>query len=221
MKTIRMLAVLAAVAALGYLAAAARGRELGARQAAARAQEARTARDEARSAIAARRAAGDDWDDFTAAHADAADAMAGAAIPESGPLDIVRALGAVFSPDLGAYAAGEIDISQVRCVLCGVAPCQCRSCPARYSRRFAIVLGADPSERECGMTVGPDGKCPRGHYYPLGHCPLCAHRFSANCGCACCTCPNGCDSDAIGHQDYGSVVIVQCRDCQATWNESK
>lgn len=29
------------------------------------------------------------------------------------------------SPDLGAYAAGEIDASQVRCVLCAHAPCDC------------------------------------------------------------------------------------------------
>lgn len=30
-----------------------------------------------------------------------------------------------ISPDLDAYAAGEIDVSQVRCALCANAPCHC------------------------------------------------------------------------------------------------
>jgi hypothetical protein len=30
-----------------------------------------------------------------------------------------------WSPDVGAYAAGEIDVSAVRCVLCEQAPCGC------------------------------------------------------------------------------------------------
>jgi hypothetical protein len=163
-KRTKMLAALAAMAALGYLAAAARGRELSARQATARAQEARAARREAISAIAARQASGTGWGAFTAAHADAAAAaVSGAAAPESDPLDIVRALGAVFSPDLDAYAAGEIDASRIRCVLCGAAPCECRSCPARYTPFPYSPGGASLSERECGMTIGPDGMCPRGH----------------------------------------------------------
>lgn len=29
------------------------------------------------------------------------------------------------SPDLGAYAAGEIGVSQIRCALCTHAPCDC------------------------------------------------------------------------------------------------
>ncbi|GII89464.1 hypothetical protein Ssi03_74540 [Sphaerisporangium siamense] len=29
------------------------------------------------------------------------------------------------SPDLDAYAAGQIDASQVRCALCAHAPCDC------------------------------------------------------------------------------------------------
>lgn len=44
------------------------------------------------------------------------------------PLDAVAAvdrLGAVWSPDLDAYASGDLDASQVRCVLCGQAPCRC------------------------------------------------------------------------------------------------
>lgn len=52
-------------------------------------------------------------DDFTAlASADPAAALAKLA-------SVVR------SPDLDAYAAGEIDASQVRCALCGHAPCDC------------------------------------------------------------------------------------------------
>ena len=34
-------------------------------------------------------------------------------------------LGAIWSPDVGAYAAGEVTVSQVRCALCGRAPCDC------------------------------------------------------------------------------------------------
>lgn len=31
----------------------------------------------------------------------------------------------VRSPDLDAYAAGQIDASKIRCALCGHAPCAC------------------------------------------------------------------------------------------------
>jgi hypothetical protein len=41
------------------------------------------------------------------------------------PVAMLASLGAKVSPDLDAYAAGEIDASQVRCVLCGFAPCRC------------------------------------------------------------------------------------------------
>lgn len=40
-------------------------------------------------------------------------------------VDALRALGAQFSPDFDAYAAGELDAAEVRCVLCGYAPCVC------------------------------------------------------------------------------------------------
>lgn len=90
-----------------------------------------------------------------------------------------------WSPDFDAYARGELDVNQVRCVLCGHAPCQCRSCPVIYVNRFAAVTGGNPEPRECGMTVGPDGKCPRGHDYPMDHCPVCAHR-NGTCDCPCC-----------------------------------
>ena len=73
------------------------------------------------------------------------------------PMGALRALGARVSPDLDAYASGRLPLSRVRCVLCGVAPCQCRQCEAPYLR-----WGADVPE-PCGMTIGPDGQCPRGH----------------------------------------------------------
>ena len=41
------------------------------------------------------------------------------------PEEQVDALGAVRSPDFDAYAAGRLDVAQVRCVLCGHAPCDC------------------------------------------------------------------------------------------------
>ena len=41
------------------------------------------------------------------------------------PAAALNALGAVWSPDFGAYASGQLDASQIRCVLCGHAPCDC------------------------------------------------------------------------------------------------
>lgn len=43
---------------------------------------------------------------------------------------LLNQLGATFSPDLSAYARGELPVSAVRCVLCEVAPCACFRCPA-------------------------------------------------------------------------------------------
>ncbi len=40
----------------------------------------------------------------------------------------LMALGAEVTPDLDAYAAGELDASQIRCVLCTHAPCTCQRC---------------------------------------------------------------------------------------------
>jgi hypothetical protein len=39
--------------------------------------------------------------------------------------ETVKALSAVWSPDVDRYAAGQIDAHQVRCVLCAQAPCAC------------------------------------------------------------------------------------------------
>ena len=41
------------------------------------------------------------------------------------PVGALEQLGALWSPDFDAYASGQLDISQVRCVLCQQAPCQC------------------------------------------------------------------------------------------------
>jgi hypothetical protein len=41
------------------------------------------------------------------------------------PDDVLEALDAKFTPDLDAYAAGEIDLTQVRCLMCETAPCRC------------------------------------------------------------------------------------------------
>lgn len=42
-----------------------------------------------------------------------------------------------WSPDFGAYAAGDLDGSQVRCVLCGHAPCDC---PETFSPEYFALL---------------------------------------------------------------------------------
>ena len=41
------------------------------------------------------------------------------------PAAALDVLGAMRSPDFGAYASGQLDASAVRCVLCGHAPCDC------------------------------------------------------------------------------------------------
>jgi hypothetical protein len=41
------------------------------------------------------------------------------------PVAAVDRLGALWSPDLAAYATGHADASQIRCVLCQHAPCDC------------------------------------------------------------------------------------------------
>jgi len=41
------------------------------------------------------------------------------------PIDQVNALDALWSPDFDDYASGRISASQVRCVLCLKAPCEC------------------------------------------------------------------------------------------------
>jgi hypothetical protein len=45
--------------------------------------------------------------------------------PEADPVADLNRLGAVWSPDFGAYASGQLDVSRVRCALCQHAPCDC------------------------------------------------------------------------------------------------
>lgn len=76
------------------------------------------------------------------------------------PVSIVNELGGQWSPDFDAYASGRLDISQVRCVLCGQAPCQCRFCEGTYHNVYHLATGR-PEFEPCGFGLDPDGSCPR------------------------------------------------------------
>lgn len=41
------------------------------------------------------------------------------------PVSLLGQLGAAWSPDLAAYASGQLDAGRVRCALCTHAPCAC------------------------------------------------------------------------------------------------
>ena len=76
---------------------------------------------------------------------------------------VLERLGARWSPDLDAYASGQLPAHMVRCVLCGHAPCSCTYCPATHENSFYMVTGR-PQYEPCGMRVDPaTGECPRGH----------------------------------------------------------
>lgn len=48
-----------------------------------------------------------------------------------------------WSPDFDAYAAGELGVAQVRCALCGAAPCACPPFgSAEYLALFDRVHGS-------------------------------------------------------------------------------
>ena len=64
------------------------------------------------------------------------------------PVAALDALGAVWSPDFAAYASGQLATSQVRCVLCGLAPCDCP--PFGTPEYFALT------DRLHGRTRGGD-----------------------------------------------------------------
>lgn len=53
------------------------------------------------------------------------------------PVETVNALGAKWSSDFEAYASGQIDATQLRCVLCGHAPCDCP--PFGSDEYFALL----------------------------------------------------------------------------------
>jgi hypothetical protein len=50
---------------------------------------------------------------------------------------VLDQLGALWSPDFAAYASGELDVSQVRCVLCLQRPCACP--PFGTPEYFALI----------------------------------------------------------------------------------
>jgi len=79
------------------------------------------------------------------------------------PVKILRQLGAKWSPDLAAYASGKLDTGQIRCVLCGCAPCKCRFCGTVEENPYYLATGR-PQFETCGMRIDPaSGECPRGH----------------------------------------------------------
>jgi hypothetical protein len=52
-------------------------------------------------------------------------------------LDALETLGAKWSPDFDAYVSGETDAAKLRCVLCGLAPCDCP--PFGSAEYFALI----------------------------------------------------------------------------------
>ena len=67
------------------------------------------------------------------------------------PREILEQLGARWSPDLGAYALGELPAHMVRCVLCGTAPCSCTYCQTPHNPR--PYTDPDAELRPCGIHV--------------------------------------------------------------------
>jgi hypothetical protein len=78
------------------------------------------------------------------------------------PRKILDSLGAQWSPDFDAYASGKLDITQVRCLLCGKAPCECKQCTATVHHIYYLATGG-PEYEICGMTIQANGECYRGH----------------------------------------------------------
>jgi hypothetical protein len=54
-------------------------------------------------------------------------------------VEALRQLGAIWSPDFGDYASGQLDASAVRCVLCEHAPC---TCPPFGTPEYLALAGA-------------------------------------------------------------------------------
>jgi hypothetical protein len=59
--------------------------------------------------------------------------------PVRDPGAILDELGALWSPDFGAYASGQLPADQVRCVLCLTAPC---GCPPFGSPEYMALIDA-------------------------------------------------------------------------------
>lgn len=73
------------------------------------------------------------------------------------PKQILDDLAAKWSPDFDAYASGQIGASQVRCVLCTHAPCDCP--PFGSDEYFALIDRRHTSPNVQGSggepTAGP------------------------------------------------------------------
>lgn len=70
-----------------------------------------------------------------------------AALASGDPAAALQQFGSVkWSPDFDAYASGLIEVSQVRCILCGLSPCDC---PPTFSPEYFALLdklhGRNPS----------------------------------------------------------------------------
>lgn len=103
------------------------------------------------------------------------------------PAEALTELGATWAPDFDAYASGRLDIGQVRCLLCGQAPCNCEAQgltfgSAAYFDRLDTIHGrtrpAPPTccAAACPLTaqVGPH---PRGLAIASNDAPSAACTF--------------------------------------------
>jgi hypothetical protein len=78
------------------------------------------------------------------------------------PREALEALGAVYSPDLDAYASGRLPASAVRCLMCETAPCECEARglvfgSAAYFARTDAIHGRAPAAapRTCSAPDCP------------------------------------------------------------------
>jgi hypothetical protein len=95
------------------------------------------------------------------------------------PREALEQLGAVYSPDLDAYASGRLPAHAVRCLLCHLAPCQCP--PFGSAGYFALT---DRCHGRGPRPLAPSGTCPR----------ECGHGLEVHSdalGCWLCDCTHG------------------------------
>ena len=79
------------------------------------------------------------------------------------PTAILDQLGAKWSPAFSR--PGPLVITSRDCVLCGPArDCSCRPCSAQQHNVYYLATGR-PEFEPCGMTIQPNGECPRGHLF--------------------------------------------------------
>jgi hypothetical protein len=66
------------------------------------------------------------------------------------PAEALDALGAQWSPDFAAYAAGGLPTAAVRCVLCMHAPCDC---PPFGTPEYLALIDARHGRRAGGAKL--------------------------------------------------------------------